>query len=77
MYVYMQIQTFICICYHFGRRQLFGPTVSPSVSAAERTWHMQDSQGQIVAFAFRQKCSKPFKLFPLRSEVVIVEVGSG
>jgi len=33
-------------------------------SAVERIWHTQDSQGKILAFAFRQKSSKPFKLFP-------------
>ena len=29
---------------------------------------MQDSQGQILALAFRQKTLKPLKLFPLGSE---------
>ena len=29
---------------------------------------MQDSQGQILALAFRFKSLKPFKLIPLRSE---------
>ena len=29
--------------------------------------HIEDSQGQIVALAFRQTSLKPFKVFPLRS----------
>jgi hypothetical protein len=35
--------------------------------AVERTWHMQDSQGQIMAlWPWLVKFLKPFKLFPLR-----------
>ena len=31
-----------------------------ALSAVERIWHMQDSQGQILAFAFSLKsCAKP------------------
>ena len=35
-------------------------------AAVERIWHIWDSQGQILALAFRQKSFKRFKLFPLR-----------
>jgi len=31
-------------------------------------WHIQDSQGQILAVAFRLKVVDHFKVFPLRSE---------
>ena len=41
-----------------------------SLTAVERIWHTPDSQGQILALAFRRKSSKPSKLFPLRSEAV-------
>ena len=34
-------------------------------SAFERTWHIYDSQGQILALAFRCKSLKPFTVFPL------------
>ena len=37
--------------------------------AVERTGHIQDSQGQILALAFRHKSLKPFKLLPLRLNV--------
>ena len=30
------------------------------VSAVEQTWHTQDSQGQILALAFRYKSLNPF-----------------
>ena len=32
-----------------------------AISAVERTWHTQDSQGQVLALAFRQKSLKPFR----------------
>ena len=35
---------------------------------------MQDSQGQILALAFRQTSLKARKLFPLRSEAVVTVV---
>ena len=44
------------------------------VTAAERIWHIYDSQGQILALALRYKSLKCFKLFPLRWEA---ERGSG
>jgi len=37
--------------------------------ACKRKWHIQDSQDQILALAFRYKSLKPFKMFPFRSEV--------
>jgi len=62
-----------------GEREREGSPRSPHLSAdaaercleytaVERMWQMQDSQGQILALAFRQKSSKPCKVFPLRSE---------
>jgi len=39
-----------------------------SRAAVERIWHTQDSKGQIMVLAFRQKSLKPFKLFPLDPE---------
>ena len=39
-------------------------------SAVEPTRHIYDSQGQILALAFRQKSLNPFKLLRLRSEAV-------
>ena len=39
-----------------------------SRAAVERMWHIQDSQGQILALPFRFKSVKPFKVFPLRSK---------
>ena len=48
------------------------------MSAAERIWHIQNSQGQITALAFRSKSAKPWKLLPLRSEAVYrVQRGRG
>jgi len=38
-------------------------------SAVERIWHIQDSQGQILALSM-QESLKPFELFSLRSEAV-------
>ena len=40
-------------------------------TAVERPQHKQHSQGQILASAFRQKPSKLFKLFPLRSTAAL------
>ena len=37
-------------------------------AAVERNWHIQDSQGQILALAFSLKSLKRSKFFPLRSE---------
>ena len=37
--------------------------------AVERTRHKQESQGQILALTFSSKSLKPFKLFPLGSDV--------
>jgi len=37
-------------------------------AAVERTWHISDSLGQILALAFRTMSIKPLKLFPLRLE---------
>ena len=37
-------------------------------AAVERIRHIQDSQGQIMALAFRLKSLKSLKLFPLRSD---------
>jgi len=37
-------------------------------SDVERTWHIQDCQGQILALAFTEKCSKPLNLFHVCSE---------
>ena len=37
-------------------------------TAVEQMWHMQDSHGQILALALRQKSLQRLKLFPLRSE---------
>jgi hypothetical protein len=34
----------------------------------ERTWHIEDSQGQILASIFRQKSLKPLKVSSLRTE---------
>ena len=42
-------------------------------SAVELTWHITDSQGQIMALSFRQKNLKHFKVFPLRSEAELRE----
>ena len=33
-------------------------------SVIERSWHTSDSQGQILAMAFRSKFLKLFKIFP-------------
>ena len=41
---------------------------SKEASAVERIWHMEDSQGQILALACRLKFFEPFELFPLCSE---------
>ena len=35
-------------------------------SAVERIWHIQDSQGQILALALRLKSLKLYKVFPFR-----------
>ena len=40
------------------------------LSDVERMWHMQDSQGPILALALRKKAFKRLKLFPFRSEAV-------
>ena len=37
------------------------------VTAAQRIWHMYNSQGQILAVAFRYKALNYFMLFPLGS----------
>ena len=37
-------------------------------AADKRTWHREDSRGQMLALAFRQKSLKRFKLFPLCSD---------
>ena len=37
-------------------------------SVVERIWHIQDSQGQILASTFKIKSLKPVKVFPLRAE---------
>ena len=37
-------------------------------TAVKKIWHMEDSQGQILASAFKYISSKRFKLFPVRSE---------
>ena len=39
-------------------------------SAVERMWHMEGSQGQILALAFWSKSSRPFEIFPFRSAAV-------
>jgi len=36
-------------------------------AAVKKIWHLQDSQGQILALAFRRKCLKSFEMFPVRS----------
>ena len=41
-------------------------SVHPRQRTQHRIWHMQDSQGQIPASAFRQIPLKPFKLFSFR-----------
>ena len=46
---------------------------SMSHAAFERTWHIQDSQGQILASAFSGKSLNPFKLFHLRSDAVVAD----
>ena len=38
-------------------------------TAVEKIWHTYDSQGQILALAFMYRSLKPFKMFPLRSNV--------
>ena len=43
-----------------------GRAPPPPVPTCERIWHTQDSQGQTLALAVRQKSLK--KLFPLHSE---------
>jgi len=40
-------------------------------AAVERTRHTYGIQGQIMAINFREKFSKGFMLFPLRSEAVL------
>jgi len=42
--------------------------LSPTEAAVEQIWHIQHSQGQNLALAFRSQFLKRFKLFPLRSE---------
>ena len=37
----------------------------------ERIWHTYDSQGQMLALAFKEKCLKPFKLSPLQPEAAL------
>ena len=37
-------------------------------TALETIWHIQDSQGQILALVVRKQALKCFRLFPLRSE---------
>ena len=46
----------------------YAPQFPNKYPAVERMWHLQDSQGQIMALAFTQTPLKPFKLFPLRSD---------
>ena len=43
------------------------------VDCVERIWHIQDSQGQVLALAFRLKSLKLVKLLPLRSEADLVK----
>ena len=42
----------------------------------EGTWHMSDSQGHILALAFKLKSLKSFQVFPLRSRADSAEIGS-
>jgi hypothetical protein len=37
-------------------------------TAVKKIWNMEDSQGQILASAFKYISSKRLKLFPVRSE---------
>ena len=43
-----------------------------SSTASERTPHMRESHGQILALALSQKFFQPVKLFPVRSEKLLV-----
>ena len=52
-------------------------TLAPREASIERIWHIQDSQGQILALALRHKSFKPSKLFPLRSEAGMFALISG
>jgi hypothetical protein len=36
-------------------------------AAVDGMWHAEDSQGRIMAWAFKLKSLKPFYFFPLRS----------
>ena len=49
-------------------READASTHAISHAAVERTWHIRDSPGQIMAMTFRNESLKPFMLCPLRSE---------
>ena len=55
----------IPISYQIGAASGNLAQVAPDYTTVEQLWHMEDSQGQIPALAFRKKSLKPLKLFPL------------
>ena len=49
-------------------REILREVRREAAGEVEQTWHIYDSQVHVLALAFRSKSSKPFKLFPLRSD---------
>ena len=54
----------------FQERPWDGPTkgLAWNTAAAERTWHIQDSQGQMLSLTFRHRPVKCVEVFQFRSE---------
>ena len=58
--------------YEGGTRGVAGDTACGAADgpdSVERIWHIQDSQGQVLALTFRFKSLRYFKLFPLQREL--------